>query len=121
MAEYYGELKPLNQHKIVAIVAHLQWLFTRLRSTRTASRLGRVELVIDRENFAHPIKSCGKLVKAFVSSGLQAAGMSYRLTGRAPSEEPHQGAVTVDVEGDSRQVVGLQLVDILLQVVQRQV
>lgn len=119
-SSYYSKLKAVNQHKLVALISHLQWLFAQLRATGTASRLGRATLVIDREDFPQPVTECGALVKAFMCSGLQGAGMSYRTTGRAMKEATDEGAVVVEVHGDSSAHAGLQLVDILLQVVQRQ-
>jgi hypothetical protein len=59
-------------------------------------------------------------MKEAVAATFQAAGMSYRLTGSALREEATEGAIAVDLAGDSRKCKGLQYVDILLQVVQRQ-
>jgi hypothetical protein len=42
-----------------------------------------------------------------------------RLTGKALRESPDEGAVRIDMDADSRQIPGLQVVDILLQAVQR--
>lgn len=118
MAAYYRKLKPVNRHKIVAIISHLQWLFDGLRSTGTAACLAEVRVLIDREDFPRPVEACAKLIKAFVSAGLQAAGMSFRGTGRAPRESAEEGAISVNIHADSSGSAALQLTDILLQVVQ---
>ena len=46
--------------------------------------------------------------------------MSFRLTGRAARESASEGVVVIDVDGESRKHGGLQLVDVLLQVVDRE-
>jgi hypothetical protein len=119
MEKYFRKLKPVNRHKVLSLLAHIQWLAGDIRRTGIGSQLGSAKIIVDREDFPKPA-GCANLVKAFVSASLQAAGMSYRLTGSAAREEPEEGAVTVDVHSDSAAHAGLQYCDVLLQAVQQQ-
>ena len=114
-----SRLKDINRHKVMSMMAHIQWLTAELKRVRIADQLCAVKVVIDRENFPEPSSVCADLLKLHVAASLQAAGMSVRLTGRAPFEIHDEGAVVIDVNADSRNIPGLQVVDVLLQAVQR--
>lgn len=90
-----------------------------VRRTKLGHQLNSVRLIVDREDFPN-VEACAILIKEALSAILQAAGISYSLTGRAYKEKATEGAITVDLNGDSCKCQGLQCVDILLQVVQRQ-
>lgn len=119
-AQYFASLKTINKYKIVSIVAHIQWLIGEISRRNVGHQLRSVEVVIDRENFPDEGK-CGLLIKTFLAAALQSVGMSCSLTGRAFRELANEGAVTVDVSGESESSVGIRYVDILLQVVLRKV
>jgi hypothetical protein len=116
---YFGTLPEVNAHKVLSILAHLQWLVGELARVDLARQLREVDVVVDREDFALPTV-CARLVKSFLAASLQGAGMCYRLTGRAFREDGEEGAVRVTIHGESTQHPGLQYTDLLLQVVQQQ-
>jgi hypothetical protein len=115
----FARLKAVNQHKLISILQHLKWFGDKVRETGLAPQLRSVRVVVDREDFPDT-ETCAVLTKEAVAAIFQAAGMSYVLTGTWFREKPAEGAVTVDLGGDSARCAGLQYVDILLQVVQRQ-
>lgn len=117
-AGYLERLKPVNRWKVFSLLAHLQWLVQEIRRTRVGHQLSRVELLVDREALPSPAKA-GELVKTMFAASLQHAGMSLAKTGRAYEETPQEGAVRVDMDANSAVSSGLQLVDVLLQAVQR--
>jgi len=119
-ADYFNKLKPVNQHKLLSIILHVQWLIAEIKHRNLGHQLKSVKFVIDRENFPNEAR-CGVVVKAFVAAGLQGAGMDCSLTGKAFREKANEGAVFVDVSGESEKHVGIRYVDILLQAVLRKV
>jgi hypothetical protein len=118
VADYLSRLKGINRYKVMSMVAHIQWLTAELKRVSLADQLCTVKVVVDRENLPTP-SACAELLKLHVAASLQAAGMSVRLTGRALRERHDEGAVVIDVNADSRDIPGLQLVDMLLQAVQK--
>lgn len=120
MAGYFQNLKPVNKHKLLSILVHLQWLVKEIERVNIGSQLKSVHLVIDNENFPNESK-CGVLVKSFLSAGLQSVGMNYSLTGAMFRENAHEGAICVDVVGKSEGNSGIRFVDVLLQAVLRKV
>ncbi|MDO8141870.1 MAG: hypothetical protein Q6358_10265 [Candidatus Brocadiales bacterium] len=120
-ADYFSNLKKdVNRHKLLSIVAHFQWLATEIARIELGYQLKSVEVVIDRENF--PIEEkCGVLIKSFVAAALQCAGMDCTLTGRAYRERENDGAIVINVAGESENSVGIRYVDLLLQTVLRKV
>ncbi|MDA3821831.1 MAG: hypothetical protein PF450_04350 [Bacteroidales bacterium] len=119
-AGYFSGLKPVNQHKLLSIILHVQWLIAEIKRTRLGRQLKSVRVVIDKENFPNEAR-CGVVVKAFVAAGLQGAGMDCSLTGKAFREEANEGSVIVNVSGKSEKHAGIRYVDILLQAVLRKV
>lgn len=119
MEVYYRRLKPENQHKLLSAITHLQWLFEELARRCTAGQLQRCHLLMDDENLPDP-DGASLLLKSFLAAGLRAAGMSCRRTGTAYRESALEGAVTVEGNVDSCDAPGMQYLDVLLQVVQRQ-
>ncbi len=120
IASYFEELKPVNQHKLLSIIIHIQWLISEIKSTQLGGQLKSASLTIDNENFPNEAQ-CGSLVKFFFAAGLQSAGMDCSLTGTAFREESCEGSVSVNVAGKSEKDAGIRYVDILLQAVLRKV
>lgn len=120
MANYFGELKPINKHKLMSIIIHIQWLITEIKRTQLGGQLKSVRLVIDNENFPNEAQ-CAGVVKSFFAAGLQSAGMDCSLTGTAFREKSYEGPVSVNVSGKSEKDAGIRYVDILLQAVLRKV
>lgn len=119
-ASFFSELKPINKHKILSIIELFHWFTCEIEKRKLGHQLKSVEIVIDNENFPNE-KDCGVLIKHIISAGLQGAGMHYTLTGNAFDEHAQEGAVNVNVVGESENVVGIRFVDILLQRVLRKV
>jgi hypothetical protein len=119
IASRFTNLKAVNQHKVISILQHFKWLEDEARRTNLGNQLRSVRVIVDREDFPDP-ETCAVLMKEAVAATFQAVGMSYKLTGRALREKATEGAIVVDLAGDSHKCKGLQYVDILLQVVQRQ-
>jgi hypothetical protein len=119
-ASFFSELKPINKHKILSIIELFHWFTIEIEKRKLGHQLKSVEVVIDNENFPNE-KDCGVLIKHIISAGLQGAGMHYALTGKALDEHAQEGAVNVNVAGESEDVVGIRFVDILLQRVLRKV
>lgn len=119
-SSYFGKLKPVNQHKLLSIILHVQWLIAEIKRTKLGRQLKSVRIIIDKENFPNEAR-CGVVVKSFVAAGLQGAGMDCSLTGKAFREEANEGFVIVNVSGESENYVGIRYVDILLQAVLRKV
>ena len=119
-ASYFSKLKPINQYKVLSIIAHFQWIINEIEKCKLGHQLKSVEVVIDNENFPNE-KDCGVLIKHFISAGLQSAGMHYTHTGKASKEHAQEGAVNVNMAGKSEDIVGIRFVDILLQAVLRKV
>jgi hypothetical protein len=115
----FVQLKAVNQHKLISVLQHLKWLGDRVKEKGLGPQLRSVRIVVDRENLPD-VGRCAALVKEAVAAMFQAAGMSYTSTGRWFKEKPDEGAIVIDLSGDSTSCVGLQYVDILLQAVQRQ-
>jgi len=118
MATFLEGLKGINRHKVISTIAHLGWLTEELKRRSLAAQLGSVRMVLDREDIPLP-RDCSEFLRMFVTTSLQAVGMSARLTWRALGGEPGEGAITIDPGGESADHPGLQFVDILLQGVQR--
>lgn len=119
-ASFFSKLKPINKHKILSIIELFHWFNIEIEKRKLGHQLKSVEVVIDNENFPSE-KDCGILVKHIISANLQGAGMHYALTGKALDERAQEGAVNVNVAGESENVVGIRFVDILLQRVLRKV
>lgn len=115
----FKRLKDVNQNKLISILQHFKWLGDEVWRTGLGGQLRSVQVIVDHENFPDT-ETCAVLMKWAVAATLQAMGMSYRSTGSAFREEATEGAITVDLAGNSCKCNGLQCVDILLQVVQRQ-
>lgn len=120
IASYFEELKPINKHKLLSIIMHIQWLIDEIKRTRLGGQLKSARLIVDSENFPNETQ-CGIVVKSFFAAGLQSAGMAYSLTGTTFREEAHEGNVSVNVAGKSENDAGIRYVDILLQAVLRKV
>ena len=120
MAECFEKLKPVNKHKLLSIILHIQWLISELKRIQIGSQLKSVHLVVDNENFPDEAR-CGTIIKFFLSAGLQSSGMDCTLTGTTYREEPTKGSVSVNVRGESKKSVGIRYVDVLLQAVLRKV
>ncbi|TKJ39599.1 MAG: hypothetical protein CEE38_02435 [Planctomycetes bacterium B3_Pla] len=116
---YFARLKDVNRHKLISLLQHLKWLGDEVRRTRLGGQLRSVRVIVDHENFPDT-ETCAVLMKEAVAATFQAAGMSYRLTGSAFRQKAIEGTISVDLAGNSCKCKGLQYVDILLQVVQRQ-
>jgi len=119
-ASYFSDLKPINQYKILSIIVHLRWIINEIERCKLGHQLKSVEVFIDKENFPNE-ENCGVLIKHVVSAGLQKAGMHYILSGKAFKERAKEGAVNINVSGNSEEIVGVRFVDILLQAVLRKV
>ena len=119
-ASFFSGLNPINKHKILSIIEVFHWFTGEIEKRKLGHQLKSVEVVIDNENFPNE-KDCGVLIKHIISAGLQGAGMHYTLTGKALDEHAQEGAVNVNVAGESEDVVGIRFVDILLQRVLRKV
>ncbi len=119
-ASFFSKLRPINKHKILSIIELFHWFNIEIEKRKLGHQLKSVEAVIDNENFPNE-KDCGVLIKHIISAGLQGAGMHYTLTGKALDERAQEGAVNVNVAGESEDVVGIRFVDILLQRVLRRV
>lgn len=119
-AGYFSKLKDVNKHKLISIMAHIQWIITEISRANMGNQLKSVKIIIDRENFPDEEK-CGILVKSFMVAGFQSSGMDYVLTGKAYKEKADEGAIIVNVSGESKDIPGLIFVDILLQAVLRKV
>jgi len=119
MDSCFKRLKYVNQHKLISLLQHMKWLGDEVRRTGLGRQLRSVRVIVDREDFPNA-DVCAVLMKEAVSATSQAAGMSYRLTGSTFREEATEGAIAVDLAGNSSECQCLQCVDILLQVVQRQ-
>ena len=120
-SSYFSKLrKPVNKYKILSIIVHLQWIINEVERCKLGKQLKSVEVTIDNENFPKE-KNCGVLIKHFVAAGLQRVGMHYTLTGKALEERANEGAIVINVAGNSENVVGIRFVDILLQAVLRKV
>ncbi|MCA8972148.1 MAG: hypothetical protein KDC95_20340 [Planctomycetes bacterium] len=117
-SDYLRRLKSVNQWKVLSVLAHVQWLVGELKRVRMGRQVGAVRMLVDREDLPTP-SVAASLVKTMIAASFQDAGMSLATTGSAYEERPEQGAITVNMEGDSSAYAGLQLVDILLQAVQR--
>jgi hypothetical protein len=79
-----------------------------------------LHVFIDDENLPTPELN-NRFLAGFVAAGLQGAGMSFRRTGGCFRRVDIGGChVTLDASAKSDEHAGLQYVDILLQVVQRQ-
>lgn len=120
IASYFGTLKPVNQHKLLSIILHIQWLISEIKRTELGGQLKSARIVIDNENFPNE-ERCGVVVKSFFAAGLQSAGMDCSFTGTAFREEANEGAVKISVAGESEKNAGIKYVDILLQAVLRKV
>lgn len=120
IANYFEELRPINQHKLLSIIIHIQWLITEINRTKLGGQLKSARLIIDNENFPNETQ-CGAVVKSFFAAGLQSAGMHCSLTGTAFREESCEGPVRVNVAGKSENDAGIRYVDVLLQAVLRKV
>lgn len=120
-ADYYDRLKPVHKHNFVSLVAHHHWLFEQIGRLQIGDSLLSVAFAVDQENFPQPVQECAWFLKLWACAALQSAGVSIKLTGAALGETNVGGAVTVQVDADSRNKPGLQLVDILLQGVARDV
>lgn len=118
LAAFLEGLKGINRHKVISTVAHLGWLMGELERKALGPQLGAARIVLDREDIPLP-RDCSEFLRLFIATSLQAAGMSRRLTWRALWMDGGSGAVTVSPEADSAHSAGLQMVDILLQGVQR--
>jgi len=118
MADYLDGLKSVNRYKVMSVLAHLQWLMAELERVHLGPQVGSVRVLVDQEGLPEPAQAAD-LVKLHVAASLQAVGMSVRLTGKALREGHDKGAVVVDMNADSRDFPGLQLTDMLLQLVQR--
>lgn len=120
IAKYFEGLKPINKHKLLSIIIHIQWLIAEIKRTQLGGQLKSAKLIADKENFPNEAQ-CGVVVKSFFAAGLQSAGMDCSLTGTTFREKAHEGAVSVNVAGKSEDDAGLMYVDILLQAVLRKV
>jgi hypothetical protein len=119
-ANYFETLKPINRHKLLSIIIHVQWLIAEIKRIQLGAQLKSARIVIDQENFPDEAQ-CGVVVKSFIAAGLQSAGMDFSLTGKAFREEAREGSVSVNVAAKSGENTGVQFVDILLQAVLRKV
>jgi hypothetical protein len=118
--DYFDGLLPVNGHKVISMVAHLIWLYREIAKVNLGPQLRSARVVIDEENLPTP-KLTNRFLTSFVAAGLQGAGMSNRRTGGCFRRVDTGGChVTVDAAAKSEEHAGLQYVDILLQVVQRQ-
>jgi hypothetical protein len=120
LRDYFDGLPPVNGHKVISIVAHLGWLFREIARVNLGPQLPSAHIAIDEENLPTP-ELTNRFLTGFVAAGLQGAGMSFRRTGGCFRRLNTGGChVTVDASAESDKHAGLQYVDILLQVVQRQ-
>jgi len=120
LLDHFDALPPINGHKIISILAHLGWLFREIKRVNLGPQLRAVHILIDTENLPAPVLN-NRFLTGFLAAGLQGAGMSFRRTGGCFRRVDKGGChVTVDGSAKSDQHAGLQYVDILLQVVQRQ-
>jgi hypothetical protein len=120
MREYFDRLLPVNAHKVVSIVAHTRWLFREIARVGLGPQLRSARVIADHENLPTPDLT-NRFLTGFIAAGLQGAGMSFRRTGGCFRRVNVGGChVTLDASGKSQDYAGLQYVDILLQVVQRQ-
>jgi len=120
MRNYFDGLKPVNGHKIISIVAHLVWLFREIERANLGAQLRSAHFIIDEENLPDPTIA-SRFLTAFSAAGLQGAGMTFRRTGGCFRRVNTGGChVTVAPSSKSDEHAGLQYVDILIQVVQRQ-
>ena len=110
----FEKLKIVNKHKFVSFITHLHWFYKELNIKKIASIFRSVTICIDRENFPNPEEHSWAL-KLFASSILQGLGMPYWLTGDIFNEDASHGSVKVDIDCDSSKVPGLEVVDVLLQ------
>jgi hypothetical protein len=120
LQEYFDSLRSVNGHKIISILAHLGWLFREIARVNLGPQLRSVRVVVDHENLPSPERT-NRFLKGFVAAGLQGSGMSFRRTGGCFRRIDTGGCnVVVEESAKSHEHSGLQYVDILLQVVQRQ-
>lgn len=115
---YLAGLKRVNRHKLISILAHLNWLLAEIKRRQLGPQLASVIVTVDREDLPE-VGEGADFLKLLLAASLQAAGMPVRLTGKALREGWNEGAVKIDLNGNSQHSPGLQLTDILLQVVQR--
>jgi hypothetical protein len=115
-----GLAKPVNRHKLISMIAHMNWLYDEIRRVNLGPQLRSASIVIDEENLPGPMPA-NRLLTAFFAAGLQSAGMSYRRTGGCFRRIDTGGChVTVNASAKSHECAALQYVDIHIQVVQRQ-
>lgn len=120
LRDYFRGLREVNRHTIISIIAHLNWLFSEIARVQLGPQLRSAHVLVDDENLPTPMLT-NRFLTAFVASGLQGSGMSFRRTGGCFRRVNTGGChVTVDGSAKSHEHAGLQYVDILLQVVQRQ-
>jgi hypothetical protein len=119
--EYFGGLaKPVNRHKLISMVAHMNWLYDEIRRVNLGPQLRSAHIVVDEENLPCP-RPTNRFLTAFFSAGFQSAGMSSRRTGGCFRRVDTGGShVTVNASAKSHEHAALQYVDIHIQVVQRQ-
>jgi hypothetical protein len=120
LRDYFDGLMQVNGHKVVSIVAHLGWIFREIARVNLGPQIRSAQLIIDEENLPAPQRT-NRFLTGFVAAGLQGAGMTFRRTGGCFRRVNTGGCdVSVDACAKSDKHAGLQYVDILLQVVQRQ-
>jgi hypothetical protein len=120
MRGYFDTLRPANGHKVISMVSHLNWLYGEISRVSLGPQVRSARIVIDQEDLPAPERT-NRFLTSFFAAGLQNAGMSFRRTGGCFRRVDTGGCyVTVDGSAKSDEHAGLQYVDILIQVVQRQ-
>lgn len=116
---YVAALKAVNKHKLFSLIAHAQRLREVLVGDRIGRALAQLRLVADRENLPQAAQAAS-LVRLFLAATARSAGMRTGSIDELLQGSPDAGRVTVDLDGDSAAVAGLQLVDVMVQGVNRQ-
>jgi hypothetical protein len=111
---YWASLKPVNQQKLFSFVVHLQRLGTLFPDEKIASQLAQLHLVADREDLPQSVEAA-RLVRMSLAATAREAGMKSVNIEEVFKTSPSVGAVTVDLDGDSARLPGLQLVDVMIQ------
>ncbi len=111
LREYLADLKSVNSHKFLSFLLHPVRLMDHIKSLDLGPRLSEVHVYIDNENFPEA-DICAWGLKWFLTSQLQHAGMSPKLTGNAHLERGDSGSVRVQANCNSAAYPGLELVDI---------